>query len=396
MLKDSIQKLAKEIHAEVVQNRRHLHMHPELSFKEYNTSSFIKSKLDENGIPWKPVASTGVLGVIEGKSSDQVVALRADIDALPIQELNKVPYASQNTGIMHACGHDFHTASLLGTAKILNRIKNEFKGTVKLLFQPAEEVIPGGAECMIKDGVLDNPRPHAVIGQHAMPRLEVGKIGIKKGKFMASNDKLIVRIKGKGGHGAQPHLNVDPVVIASHIVVALQQVVSRRASPKEPSVLSFGKVIADGAYNIIPDEVTLEGTFRAMNETWRNEAHKIMVNMAERIADGMGGECKFTVMKGYPFLINEEELASEIQRLAEEYLGSENVLPEEIWMAAEDFAHYSQVVDSCFYLCGVGNHAQGIDSSLHSATFDIDENALAVSTGLMAYLAVKRLDPTIR
>jgi amidohydrolase len=393
MLKDLIQKLAKEIHDEAVQNRRHLHMNPELSFEEHNTSSFIKSKLGEIGISWKPVAGTGVLAVIEGQPSDRVIALRADIDALPIQELNRTSYTSRNPGVMHACGHDFHTASLLGTAKILHQIRKEFKGTVKLLFQPAEEIIPGGAERMIKDGVLNDPRPDAIIGQHAMPRIEAGKIGIKRGKFMASNDKLLVRIKGRGGHGAQPHLNTDPVVIAANIVLALQQVISRRASPKEPSVLSFGKVTADGAYNIIPDEVTMEGTFRAMNETWRNEAHKIMVKMAEGVAEGMGGECEFTILKGYPFLINEEKLAEEIQHHAEEYLGPENVLAEEIWMAAEDFAHYSQIIDSCFYLCGVGNQTKGINSSLHSATFDIDEDALTTSTGLMAYLAVKRLDP---
>lgn len=391
MLKETIQHLAKEIHPETIQLRRHLHTHPELSFQEHNTAAFIKKQLDGMDIPWASVANTGVLAMIKGLPSDEVVALRADIDALPIQEMNKVPYASQQPGVMHACGHDFHTSSLLGTAKILNTIKNQFKGTIKLLFQPAEEVIPGGATLMLKDGVLENPRPHAVIGQHAMPRLPVGKVGIKSGKFMASTDTLKVRVTGKGGHGAQPHLNVDPVVIASHIIIALQQIISRNRSPKEPSVLSFGKVIANGAFNVIPDEVYMEGTFRAMNETWRNEAHKKMITLAEQMADGMGGKCAFNIIRGYPFLINEIKLTEQVRSYAEGYLGKENVVEEEIWMAAEDFAYYSHVADSCFYLCGVGNSSRGITSSLHSPTFDIDENALAFSTGLMAYVALKRL-----
>lgn len=391
MLKETIQNLAREIHSDVIKHRRHLHTTPELSFQEFNTAAYIKKQLDEMNIPWTSVANTGVLGIITGLSSDQVVALRADIDALPIHELNKVPYASQNAGVMHACGHDFHTSSLLGTARILNTLSDKFKGTIKLLFQPGEEVIPGGATLMLKDKVLDNPKPHAVIGQHAMPRIEVGKVGIKSGKFMASTDTLKVKVTGKGGHGAMPHLNVDPVVIASHIIIALQQIVSRMASPKEPSVLSFGKVMANGAFNVIPDEVCMEGTFRAMNEVWRNEAHQKMITMAERLAEGMGGKCEFNIIRGYPFLVNEEKLAAMVHDYAVDYLGKENVLDEEIWMAAEDFAYYSQVADSCFYLCGVGNKSRGISSSLHSPTFDIDEDALILSTGLMAYLAVKRL-----
>ncbi|HEX5168488.1 MAG TPA: M20 family metallopeptidase [Cyclobacteriaceae bacterium] len=391
MMKETIQNLSKEIHNEIIQHRRHLHSHPELSFQEFNTSAYIKNQLDEMNIPWKSVANTGVLAMIKGLPSDEVVALRADIDALPIQELNRVPYVSQNAGVMHACGHDFHTSSLLGTARILNNMRDEFKGTVKLLFQPGEEVIPGGATLMLKDGVLENPKPQAVIGQHAMPRIEVGKVGIRGGKFMASTDTLKVKIIGKGGHAAQPHLNVDPVVIASHIIIALQQIVSRMASPKEPSVLSFGKVVANGAFNVIPDEVYMEGTFRAMNETWRNDAHKKMITMAEKLADGMGGKCEFNIVRGYPFLINEEKLTSQVRAYAEEYLGKDNVLDEEIWMAAEDFAYYSQVADSCFYLCGVGNPSRGIDSSLHAPTFDIDESVLSFSPGLMAFIALKQL-----
>ncbi|HEX8037877.1 MAG TPA: M20 family metallopeptidase [Chryseosolibacter sp.] len=389
---ETIKKHSAKIHGEVVAIRRHLHRHPELSFQEHETSAFVKGELDKAGIKWKPVADTGVLASIAGAiPSDEVIALRADMDALPIREMNKVDYASQNPDVMHACGHDFHTSSLLGTAKILNALKDQFKGTVKFFFQPAEEVIPGGASHMIRDGVLENPKVRAVIGQHAMPRIPVGKIGMRKGKHMASMDSLFITITGRGGHGAQPHLNIDPVLIASHIIIALQQIVSRRAHPGDPTVLSIGKVIANGAINVIPDEVYMEGTFRAMNERWRDEAHRLMKEIAEGIAVAMGGRCEFRIQRGYPFLVNEEKLTTEVRRHAADYLGEENVLEEDIWMAAEDFAYYSQVADSCFYLCGVGNPAKGIQSSLHTPTFNIDEDVLALSPGLMAYIALRRL-----
>lgn len=392
MLIDAIKKLSENTHGEVVRFRRHLHQHPELSFEEHETSAFVKGQLDAAGIRWKAVAGTGVLATISGNlPSDEVIALRADMDALPIQEANNVSYASVIPDVMHACGHDFHTSSLLGTAKILHALRDRFRGTVKLFFQPGEEVIPGGASHMIRDGVLENPKVSAVIGQHGMPRLPVGKIGIRKGKHMASMDSLFVRVVGRGGHGAQPHLNIDPVLIASHIIIALQQIVNRMAHPGDPTVLSFGKVIANGAINVIPDDVYMEGTFRAMNERWRNEAHEKMKKMAEDIAAAMGGKCEFRIQRGYPFLVNEEKLTAQVRQYAIEYLGEENVVEEDIWMAAEDFAYYSQVVDSCFYLCGVGNKEKGIGSSLHTPTFNIDEDVLAMSPGLMAYIALKRL-----
>jgi amidohydrolase len=392
MLKEKIKALAKNFHADAIGLRRHLHSYPELSFQEHQTSLFIKQRLDLLGIPWTAVAGTGILAMVEGslKSTD-IIALRADIDALPIQEKNDVVYASKNPGVMHACGHDFHSASLLGTAQILQSLKNDFGGTIKLLFQPGEEVLPGGASLMIQEGVLDNPRPTAVIGQHAMPRLDVGKIGMRSGKHMASMDAIIMRILGKGGHGAEPHHVVDPVVIASQIILALQQVVSRLAKPGDPTVLSFGKVIANGAINVIPDEVYIEGTFRAMNEHWRYEAHRRMTEIAQGIAASMGAACDFKITCGFPCLINEAKLTADVRQYAAEYLGEENVLEEDIWMAAEDFAYYSQVADSCFYLCGVGNASKGITSSLHTPTFNIDEDAIAVSMGLMAYVALRRL-----
>jgi amidohydrolase len=392
MLKDKVQALAESTHAEVVEIRRHLHAHPELSFSEYETSAFVKKQLDLLGIEWSPLADTGIVALLKGDMpSESVIALRADMDALPITEANDVPYKSQNTGVMHACGHDVHTSSLLGVAKVLSQLKSEFGGTVKFIFQPAEEKLPGGASLMIKEGVLKNPKPQAVIGQHVMPLIETGKIGIRSGKYMASTDEIYVTVTGKGGHGAQPQQNIDPVVITSHIIIALQQIVSRIADPKLPTVLSFGKVIANGATNVIPNEVYLEGTFRTMDEDWRAEAHKRMKKMAEGIAESMGASCNFNIVKGYPYLINEEKLTAQVRAFAVEYLGEENVLDIDIWMAAEDFAYYTQVADACFYRLGTRNEARGIISSVHTPTFDIDENALKTSVGLMTYTALKQL-----
>lgn len=392
MLKDKISQLAQQIHSNVVENRRHLHANPELSFHEYQTSAFVAQKLDELGIEYRKMANTGLVALIKGaKPSVSVVALRADMDALPIVEANDVVYKSKNPGVMHACGHDVHTSSLLGTAKILTDLKEEFGGTVKLIFQPAEEKLPGGASMMIREGVLENPKPDAVIGQHVMPMIEAGKVGFRSGKYMASTDEIYVTVHGKGGHGAQPQQNIDPVLITSHIIVALQQIVSRVADPKIPSVLSFGKVIANGATNVIPNEVYLEGTFRTMDEDWRGMAHQKMKKMAEGIAEAMGGSCDFNIVRGYPFLINEEKLTAELRAYAEEYLGKENVLDLDIWMAAEDFAYYSQVSDACFYRLGTGNQERGISSSVHTPTFDVDESSLGLSTGLMTYIALKQL-----
>ena len=392
MLTEDIKQLSNEIHGYVIENRRYLHAHPELSFQEYETSSFVKTRLDEMNIAWEPIAGTGIVALIKGvKPSEQVVALRADMDALPIKEVNQVEYVSQNTGVMHACGHDAHTSSLLGTARILKSIRSEFGGTVKLIFQPGEEKLPGGASLMIKEGVLNTPQPSAVIGQHVSPMVDAGKIAIRKGKFMASMDEIFITVHGKGGHGAQPHQNIDPVIIAAHILVALQQIVSRAANPTLPTVLSFGKLIANGAINVIPDEVYIEGTFRTLNESWRAEAHERIKKMAQNIAEGMGGWCDVKIVRGYPFLINEENLSLQVRSFAEEYLGTENVIDADLWMAAEDFAWYSQAAASCFYLLGIRNKEKGIVSSLHTPTFNIDENALALSTGLMAYIAMRRL-----
>ena len=393
MLKEKIKQLASDLHDETVVNRRHLHANPELSFEEYNTSAFVAEKLSALGIPFEKKANTGLTALLKGEKGgpEKVIALRADMDALPILEANSVEYKSKNDGVMHACGHDVHTSSLLGTAKILSKLTQEFSGTVKFIFQPGEERLPGGASLMIKEGVLENPVPRGVLGQHVMPLIDAGKVGFRAGKYMASADEIYVTVRGKGGHGAMPHSNIDPVLIACHIVVALQQIVSRNASPLIPSVLSFGKVIAAGATNVIPGEVTMEGTFRTLDEAWRADAHRKMKKMAESIAEGMGGSCEFDVRKGYPFLVNEEKLTASARGYAEEYLGKENVLDLDIWMAAEDFAFYSQVAPACFYRLGIRNESRGITSGVHTPTFDIDEKALETGPGLMAFLALKEL-----
>jgi amidohydrolase len=389
---DEIRRLAAQHVGTVIRNRRHLHANPELSFHEFETSRFIQARLTGMGIAFDSMANTGIVAKISGALiSDEVIALRADIDALPISEANEVEYVSTKSGVMHACGHDAHTASLLGVAQILQTLRSQFGGTVKLIFQPGEEVLPGGAGIMIKEGVLKNPVPSAVLGQHVSPFIPAGKIGIRKGKFMASMDEIAITIKGKGGHAAQPHRNIDPVMIAAQMLVSLQQVVSRFANPTVPSVLSFGKVIANGAINIIPDEVYIEGTFRTLNEGWRKEAHQRMEGIAKGISESMGGSCDFNIRIGYPYLVNNETLTGQLAIYAAEYLGAENIEDLDIWMAAEDFASYSQQVPACFYLLGVGNAEKGISSSLHTPTFNIDETALETSIGLMSYLTLKQL-----
>jgi amidohydrolase len=394
MLKDKIKSLAKAYKEEVIANRRYLHANPELSYQEYNTAKFVKEKLQEMGITKiESKADTGWAALIEGNNpGKRVIALRADMDALPIIEANDVSYKSKNPGVMHACGHDAHTASLLGAAKILNEVKGDFEGTIKLIFQPGEEVAPGGASLMIADKVLENPRPNGIIGQHVMPFIEVGKVGFRPGIYMASADEIYVTVKGKGGHAAMPETLIDPVLIASHMIVALQQVVSRAASPKIPSVLSFGRVEALGATNVIPNEVKIQGTFRTLDEAWRAKAHEKMLSIAKGIVEGMGGELDFQIKKGYPFLKNDPELTHRSHQAAIEYLGEENVLDLDIWMAAEDFAFYAQEVDGCFYRLGTRNEARGITSGVHTPTFDIDEDALEVGAGLMAFLAVSELE----
>ena len=392
-LAEDIKRLTRQHKEDVIAYRRHLHQHPELSFQEKETARFVAEQLTSFGLsPQEGVADTGVVALVEGKNPEKkTVALRADMDALPIQEANDVPYRSQNDGVMHACGHDVHTSSLLGTARVLQQVRDQFEGTVKLVFQPGEERIPGGASLMIQAGALENPRPDHMFGQHVQPFIPAGKVGFREGMYMASADELYVTVHGKGGHAAMPDRNVDPVLITSHIIVALQQIVSRHADPKVPSVLSFGRVIAEGATNVIPNEVMIEGTFRTMNEEWRASAHQKMKKLAESIAEGMGGSCTFDIRRGYPFLKNSPELTQRARRYAVDFLGSDKVVDLDLWMAAEDFAYYTQQVDACFYRLGTGNEARGINSSVHTPTFDIDEEALETGVSLMSWIAVQEL-----
>jgi amidohydrolase len=393
-LKDNIQQLAQTNHATIVAFRRHIHQNPELSFAEHETGRYVAAQLRQWGLsPQVEVAGTGVVALIEGRNpSKNTVALRADMDALPIQEANEVAYKSQKPGIMHACGHDVHTASLLGAAKILYDTRRDWEGTVKLIFQPAEERLPGGASLMIKEGVLHNPSPSAIVGQHVHPPLAAGKVGFRSGRYMGSCDELYITIRGKGGHGAMPQDCIDPILLAAHLITALQQIVSRNNDPTIPTVLTFGKINSTGgATNIIPKEVKIEGTFRTMNETWRKEAHQRMKHLAEHLIQGMGGEVDFVIEVGYPCLLNDEALTQRLRLAAEDYLGAENVVDLPIRLTAEDFSYYSQEMPACFYRLGTGNLERGITSPVHSDTFDIDEEALQVGAGLLAWLAVQEL-----
>lgn len=393
-LKDSIKSLASEYLQEVTDIRRHLHRHPELSFKEFETAKFIAEKLTEYGIPFQEkVARTGIVALIKGKDPEsRVVALRADMDALPIKEKSDTGYCSVNEGVMHACGHDAHIACLLGAAKILNEIRDHFNGTVKLIFQPSEEYYPGGAKVMIEEGVLENPKPDAIFGQHVFPELDAGKIGMRPGKYMASTDEVYITVKGKGGHAAIPDKVIDPVLIASHIVVALQQIVSRKSSPVMPTVVSFGKISSEGKTNIIPDEVKLEGIIRTFSESWRKEIKEQIINISCGLAESMGASCEINIEQGYPAVVNDDDLTERAWDYATEYLDHDQVEKLEMRMTAEDFSYFAQKVPGCFYRLGTRNEIKGITANLHSATFDIDESSLENGMGILAWFAVCELN----
>lgn len=386
-MRETIRKLAKELAPEFITIRHHLHAHPELSYKEFETSAYIRAQLDAMGIPFEIKATTGVIGLIEGNNpSSRVVALRADIDALPILEENTVAYKSKNEGIMHACGHDVHTSCLLGAAKILQLTRDQWDGTVKLIFQPGEEKNPGGASLLIKEDVLLNPAPSAIFGLHVHPGLPVGKLSFRPGKVMASADELYLTIKGKGGHAAAPHLCIDPILIASHLVIALQQVISRNNNPFNPSVLSITAFNGGTTTNVVPNEVKLKGTFRAMDEEWRFRAHDLIRTISTDLVSSMGGELDLLIDVGYPSVYNNEALHEIALARASEYMGPENVGETEKRMGAEDFGYYSQLIPGCFYRLGVMNEAQGITSGVHTPTFNIDESAIEIGMGMMAFL----------
>jgi amidohydrolase len=397
-LVSAIQALAQKYHKDTIALRRHLHQFPELSYHEYKTQAFISETLTGYGIPHRFIANTGVLALVESTQNahKQTTALRSDHDALPIVEANDLPYKSKNTGIMHACGHDAHTAMNLTAARILWELRDKFEGAVKFLYQPAEEYVKpdgtSGADMMINDGALVSPKPHSIIAQHVNPSLYYGKIALKSGNIMASVDTIKIRVIGQGGHGAQPHLCVDPVVVGCHIVLALQNIVARRANPMDATVLSIGRISGGVAFNVIPQEVELLGTLRAYNETWRYEAHDHIQRIATSVAQAFGAVADCVIERGIPYLPNDEAVTARIKKAAIDYLGAENVLPIEAAMTGEDFAVYAQKMPACFYWLGVRNEKAGITSGLHADTMNIDERALAIGSGLMAYFGVTELN----
>ncbi|MBI3500315.1 MAG: amidohydrolase [Bacteroidetes bacterium] len=397
-LKEKIKSLSEKYLDEIISIRRHLHANPELSFEEYNTSKFISGKLKEWKIPFKSgIVKTGIVALIEGRKLSspageglgvRSIALRADMDALPIEEKNNMEYKSKNAGVMHACGHDVHTSSLLGAVKILNELKSEFSGTIKIIFQPGEEKAPGGASLMIKEGVLENPKPSAIFAQHVFPSLETGKVGFRSGKYMASTDEIYLTVKGKGGHAAMKGTYVNPLLITSEILLELEKKIS---DCKIPTALAFGRMHANGATNVIPDEVKVDGTFRTMDEAWRKEAQEIIKSICVSIARKSGGDCLINILNGYPALVNDEQTTSRAKKSAEEFLGKENVIELDLRMTGEDFSFYAQKIPACFYRLGTGNISRGITSGVHTPTFDIDESALKTGMGLMAWIAVNEL-----
>ena len=382
--------LADKYFNEILEIRRHLHKHPELSFKEFKTSDYIQKFLESKNIPFTSGhVKTGIIAKIKGLNPDKKkILLRADLDALPIHEENEISYKSVNKGVMHACGHDVHTSSLLGAMLILNDLTNSFEGTVECVFQPGEELLPGGAKLMIEEGLLDSA-PSCCLAQHVFPDLEAGKVGFKSGMYMASTDEIHVKVKGKGGHAALPNKLIDPVLMAAQLITNIQQIISRNNQPTDPSVLSFGYIKADGATNVIPDEVHIKGTFRTFNEKWRKEAHAKMKKLANSICVGMGGECEFIIKEGYPFLKNDSTITEIAKIAAQKFLGEENVVDLPLRMTAEDFSYFSQVSPSCFYRLGTGNDNN--IQNLHTSTFNIDESALKTGMGLMSFIALEQL-----
>ena len=392
-IKESIRQSVKNNLEKIISDRRHIHRHPELSFEEHETSAYVASRLDEMGISYKKgVAGTGILATIEGNEEGKVIALRADMDALPIQEETGLSFASGNDGVMHACGHDMHTAALLGVAKTLSELRDQWKGTVLLLFQPGEEKFPGGASMVLKEGVLKQPRPELIIGQHVLPDMPAGHAGFKPGMYMASGDEIYLTVRGKGGHAALPHTLNDTVLIASHIIVALQQLVSREVPADIPTVLSFGKIEGKGATNIIPEKVEIAGTLRTMNEEWRARIKTRIRELTSGLAQSMGATCDADIKDGYPVVFNDEQATQQAMAIAREFLPEGCAEKMDIRMTAEDFGYYTQQFPSIFYRFGV-EHNDDTTGSLHTPRFNPDETALETATGLLSRLAVGFLEP---
>jgi amidohydrolase len=380
-----IHKVINEIYPDVVEMRRHLHAYPELSFHEFQTADFVENLLLAMGLSPQRVSTTGLVVVIEPADSgyaSRCVALRADLDALPITEQTNLDYSSTREGVMHACGHDVHTSVLLGVARLISANRDQLRCRVKLIFQPGEEKLPGGASLLIEQGVLENPRVDEIYGLHVFPEMETGKVGFRAGMYMASCDEIYITIHGKGGHGAMPHQVIDPVLIGSHLVVQLQQIVSRACDPKIPSVLSFGFFQALGATNVIPDTAELKGTFRTMDETWRAQAHELIQKQAELLCQSMGAKVEVRIDKGYPYLENNPELTHRTRNLAAELFGTTQVEDLPIRLTAEDFSYYSQVVPACFFRLGTRNESIGAVYGVHHSKFMVDEEAMKTGMAL--------------
>ena len=389
---------AREYSAEVIGWRRHLHRHPELSQQEFGTMAFVADRLRDMGLqPQTGIGKTGVMAMIRGgiDPDGYCVALRADYDALPLTEATGLPFASENEGVMHACGHDMHTSSLLGAAKILTTIRERLKGSVMLIFEPSEEMYPGGARMMMDDGLFNIVMPNEIYSFHCLPEMEVGRIGMKKGRYMASTDELYWTVKGKGGHGATPHMSVDPILIASHIVVALQQLVSRNAPPMMPTVLSFGKFIGEGRTNIIPDEVKMEGIIRTFDPQWRLDCHEKIRKMSCGIAESMGGQCDLFIDFGYPPVINDDACTQQVHDNGVDYLGADNVDWLDLRMTAEDFAFFAQKIPACYFRVGI--HVPGTPyCNLHRPDLLVDERSMEIASGFEAYNAFMALERRIK
>lgn len=399
-LKEKIQSTAKNLLPQITEIRRHIHQNPELSFHEYKTSEFIQKQLSDAGIEFKTgFVKTGIIALIKGKNPEKkVVLLRGDMDALPIEEKNDVPYKSKNEGVMHACGHDVHTSCILGAALILNKFKDEFEGTVKIMFQPGEEVLPGGASLMIEEGVLENPRVDKAVAMHVFPSMDAGKVGFRGGMYMASCDELHLIVTGKGGHAAMPADYINPLIVISEILLEINKrfmvpgALSGTKAEHIPTVVAFGKIEGKGATNIIPDIVEAEGTLRTMNEEWRSEIHQSLKEIASIVASRNNASAELKIFKGYPFLVNDESFTESCSLAAKEYLKEQNVEALPLRMTAEDFAYITQKVPSCFFRLGIANKERGITSGVHTSTFDVDEKCLEVGMGIAAWLAVKELN----
>lgn len=392
--KNKIKEIIESSFSTLVEWREHLHANPELSFQEEQTSAFVASKLKAMGIPFeKGIAGTGIVALIKGRNPEkQCLALRADLDALPIVEENDVAYKSKVEGVMHACGHDVHTTCLLGAAKALQSLKDEFEGTVKLIFQPGEEVLPGGASLMIKEGVLENPKVDKIAALHVFPTMNVGKIGFRPGQYMAACDELYITVKGKGGHAALPNEYNNPIMIIAELLPKLEAYVESLSDGTSPYIFAIGKLQADGATNVIPQSAFAEGTLRTMDEPWRKSIHEKMQQFVLEFLASKNAQGALRIVKGYPSLLNNEMFTKQSMQSAKDYLGAENVEEMDIRMTAEDFSFYSQKVPACFFRLGVRNEGLGITYGVHHPKFDIDQNALKVGAGVMAQIALSALD----